>query len=224
MAVWVCPHCPNKKAEREIEKIQGLNRLYAFPCEPKFENNGIVVLDSGAFGLSQSGGKMNLKYMQRLSQHYKKYYRNNVFCVAPDEFMNPEQSMMNFMNWHKKGLFKNIVPVLQSDKKYAFEERTILAQAEFYREFTNVIFWGSPKLTGKQAKSLNIEKTLKKIKDMGYVWIHKLGAGWDIEDVKLWGKIKHLDSFDSIAYYTSNEFSKNYVENVKSIINALEEN
>lgn len=218
MSIWVCPHCPKKSTEREIEKIEGLARLYAYPCEPRFENGGLVILDSGAFGLAQSGGKMNFAYMQKLSQHYEKYYRENMLCVAPDEFMNSVQSMMNFQKWITKGLFKNISPVLQSDNKGLFKEKDILTQAEFYREYTDTILWGSPKLTAKQAKALHIEKTFKKLKQMGFKWIHKLGAGWDIEDIKQWKEIECLDSFDSIAYYQTTFGNGDILQNVKDIM------
>ena len=227
MAVWVCPNCPKKSAEKEIEKIQGLNRLYAFPREPKFVNGGLVILDSGAFGLSQSGGKMNFKYMQRLSEHYEKYYRENVLCVAPDEAINPEQTMMNFKKWHKNNLFPYITPVLHSDLKYSFSEDAMLFQADFYKKYTDVIFFGSPKLSARQGQILNVNKLFGKIKSLGYKWIHKLGVGWDLNEIKIWGNMENLDSFDSIAYYTAkdkNVFgSLDPAENVRNILRCLDE-
>ena len=219
MSVWVCPHCPKISAEKEIEKIEGLNRLYAFPCEPQFKNNGLVILDSGAFGLSQSGGKMNFAYMKRLSEHYEKYYRENMLCVAPDEFLNPMQSMLNFQKWHKSGLFKHISPVLQCEKKFVINAHSILQQAEFYKTYSDTIFFSNPALTAKMSKAQGIEKILKKIKEMGYKWIHNLGAGWDIEDIKRWRDMQYLDSFDSIAYYQKTFGNGNILENVNDIVN-----
>lgn len=225
MSIWVCPHCPKKSAEREIEKIEGLARLYAYPCEPRFENKGLVILDSGAFGLSQSGGIMNLDYMKKLSAYYERYYRENVLCVAPDSFLNPLQSLMNFKTWHKNKLFKNITPVLQCEKKYVIEEKRLLQQADFYKDYSENIFFSNPSLNFEMSKSQNIEKILKKIKQMGYKWIHNLGAGWNIEDIKGWSTVSALDSFDSIAYYTTkniNEFGTlNALNNVKKVIECL---
>lgn len=227
MAVWVCPHCPKKSAEKEIEKIQGLNRLYAFPCEPKFINSSLVILDSGAFGLSQSGGKINFKYMQRLSEHYEKYYRKNVLCVAPDEFANPEQSMMNFQKWHKNKLFSHISPVLQCERKNEINIDSLKFQADFYREKADTIFFSNAFLYGRHSKILKVEKVFEYCKQIGFEWVHCLGAGWDIEDVKIWAQMNCLDSFDSIAYYTTKDIdtfgSLNPVENVKEIIKCIRE-
>ncbi len=225
MSIWVCPHCPKKSAEREIEKIEGLARLYAYPCEPRFENGGLVILDSGAFGLSQSGGKMNFAYMQKLSQHYEKYYRDGMLCVAPDEFLNPIQSMMNFQKWHKSGLFANITPVLQCEKKFVVNAKSILQQAEFYSVYSDTILFSNPGLTAEMSREQNIEQVFKRVKEIGYKWIHNLGAGWNIEDIRAWANIRYLDSFDSVSYYTTkdvHEFgSLNALENVKKVIECL---
>jgi len=222
MSIWVCPHCPKPSAEKEIEKIEGLARLYAYPCEPKFKNGGLVILDSGAFALSQSGRRMNFAYMKKLSEHYKKHYSENVICVAPDEFLNPVQSMINFKNWHKLGLFSNACPVLQCETKFKIDEKSILQQAEFYRNYSEVVFFSNPSLTAKES-GYKLNKIFGKIKDMGYKWIHNLGAGWNLEDVKAWKNIENLDSFDSIAYYNTknqSEFgSLDAVKNVKEILN-----
>ena len=226
MSIWVCPHCPKKSAEREIEKIEGLARLYAYPCEPRFENGGLVILDSGAFGLSQSGGHMNFAYMQKLSEHYKKYYRDGMLCVAPDVAINPTQSMMNFQKWHKNNFFGKVTPVLQSEQKYSFDEKSMLLQAEFYRKYSDNIFFGSPKMSAKLAKGLKVEKIFKELKNMGFKWVHKLGVGWNLEEIKFWRDIQFLDSFDSISYYNTkniNEFgSLDALENVKTILGVMQ--
>lgn len=222
MAVWVCPHCPQKSAERKIEKIQGLNRLYAYPCEPKFVNNGLVILDSGAFGLSHYGGKITFSYMQKLSAHYEKYYRDGVLCVAPDVFLNPHETMMNFMKWHRSKLFPNISPVLQPDNDVYFSRELLLRQAEFYCTYSETVFVGVPKSLAMQPNNLQFWEELKSLKNMGYRWIHALGVGWTLQGIKEWANMPYLNSFDSIAYYTTrnvNAFgSLNPVKNVEEIL------
>lgn len=225
MSIWVCPHCPKKSAEREIEKIDGLARLYAFPCEPRFENGGLVILDSGAFGLFHSGGKITFAYMQMLSAHYQKYYRENMICVAPDVARNPVQSMLNFQKWNKNKLFQHITPVIHSDNKLSFNEKAMLDQAEYYREYSDKILVGAPKITGKQAKATHLDSVFVKLKQMGYRWIHKLGVGWNIDDIKSWRDIQGLDSFDSISYYTAQDKkdfgSIDILDNVNSILEVM---
>lgn len=225
MSIWVCPHCPKVSAEREIEKIEGLARLYAYPCEPRFENGGLVILDSGAFGLAQSGGHMNFAYMQKLSEHYEKYYRAGMICVAPDVGSNPCKSMMNIQKWYANNLFEHICPVLQSETKLYFNERSMLEQAEFYRKYSDKVLIGTPKITGKQAKATHLDDLFHKLKQMGYKWIHKLGVGWNIEDIKYWRDMKYLDSFDSISYYTAKSTkdfgSVDILDNVKTILKIM---
>lgn len=225
-AEWVCPHCPTAKYEKEIQKIKGLNRLFAYPCKPSFDNGRLVIMDSGAYGLSQSGGKMNFSYMKKLSKHYEENYRcGKTLCVAPDEFLNPEQTMVNFGVWKKAKLFDKITPVMQSEKMYEFNFDILKFQANFYSEYSDTIFFSNNGLTSQQAKALNIERLFEYCKNIGYNWIHCLGGGWSIEDVKGWSNIKHLDSFDSVAYYSTRnekEFgSLNPLENAKAVIECL---
>ena len=74
--IYVFPHF--KVKENEIKKIQGISRLFAYTKEPHFENKGQkFILDSGAYGLSLSGGKIDLKYMKKLNEHYLKYSNKN---------------------------------------------------------------------------------------------------------------------------------------------------
>lgn len=225
MSIWVCPHCPKAKAEKEIEKIDGLARLYAYPAIPKFKNNSLTILDSGAFGLSQSGGKMTSEYLRRLSDHYRAFSRENVLCVAPDVALNPMDSMQNFKKWHKKGYFEKIVPVLHSPSKYSFDEATLMFQAEFYRRFTDVIFWGSPKASADFALGLHYDRIFEKLKAMGFKWIHKLGVGWNLQEIEFWKNMPFLDSFDSISYYNCKSISAfgsfDPVENVKKIMEVM---
>ena len=220
--VYVFPHCKNK--EREIKKIQGISRLFAFPVEPHFENNGrIVILDSGAFGLSVKKRKMSLKHMEQLNGFYHKYSdKENVICVAPDEFLNPVQTMMNFKKWRKNGFFHKVAAVLQCERKYEVNIEQLKWQAEFYREYTDVIFFSNNGLRGKYAQSIGIERLFKYMKEnLNVKWIHVLGAGWGIEDIKDWCAIPYFDSLDSIAYYRSSngEFhSLDALQNIKDII------
>lgn len=226
MSVWVCPHCPNSKAEQEIEKIDHLARLYAFPTKPEFKNGSFTILDSGAFGLSKSGKKMDEKYLFDLSEHYRKFEKQNVMCVAPDVALNPMGSIKNFKKWQSLNYFKNVVPVLQSDSKDNFNESLMLYQAEFYRQFSDKIFVGSPKASADFATGMRYDLFFEKLKKMGFKFIHKLGVGWNLKEISYWANVPFLDSFDSIAYYTSGREqrfgSKNPVENVKNILEECE--
>ena len=56
-------------------------------------------------------------------------------------------------------------------------------------------------------------------------WLHVLGAGWSLEDIKNWQSLGS-DSIDSIAYYNTkkeNEFgSLNPIENIYKILEVVE--
>lgn len=221
--VYVFPHCRNK--EHEIKNIQGISRLFAFPAEPHFENNGrIVILDSGAFGLSIKKRKMTMKYMQALNEYYLKHRDDErVICVAPDEFLNPSQTMYNFKKWMAKGFYSKVAAVLQCERKHEINIDQLKWQAEFYREYTDIIFFSNNGMRGRYAKLQNIEELFRYMKgELGVKWVHVLGAGWSIEDIEDWCGIRYFDSLDSIAYYRSSkgEFSStDPVQNIYDILN-----
>lgn len=224
--IYVFPHFKSK--EKEISKIQGISRLFAYPKEPHFENRGEkVILDSGAFGLSLSGGKINLNYMKKLNEHYLKYANKNTLCIAPDEFLNPQQSMQNFKVWINAGFYKNITAVLQCSKKGIVDTNEIIEQLKFYSKYNVKTYcFSNNALTGEMALSYDLNKIFLFMKDkMQVEWLHVLGAGWSLEDIKNWQSLGS-DSIDSIAYYNTkneNEFgSLNPIENIYKILEVVE--
>lgn len=219
--IYVFPHCASREAE--ISKIQGISRLFAFPCKPHFDNRGkIVILDSGAFGLYQQGYKMTDNHIKKLSAHYEQYHSENVLCIAPDEFLNPTTSMFNLQKWLKRGYFKHITPVVQAERKDYINIDNLIMQADFYRNYSDTICFSNNNLTGDVAKYLKLEIFAKHCKDIGFKWLHVLGAGWNIDDIMNWSQIKYIDSIDSIAYYRKDFFNGDAIENIKEIRKCLQ--
>lgn len=222
--IYVFPHC--KKHEKELEKVKGISRLYAYPGIPRFENNGdITILDSGAYGLSKSGGRITPYYMEKLSHHYETYYRDNVYCVAPDVYLDWYNSMKNFKTWRSLGFFENIIPILQAEKEHEVNLDQLKKQADYYAKYSDVIFYSNPALTSDEARAKGIDKLFKYMKDeLNIKWIHCLGAGWRLVDIAKWSTMTHLDSIDSIAYYSGDELefgSRDILQRVKNILSVL---
>lgn len=217
---YVFPHC--KEYEEEISKIKGISRLFAYPTPPHYRNEGkIVILDSGAFGLSLQKRKITKMHMAKLDKHYRTFARKNTICVAPDEYLNPMQSMWNIREWFKKGYYPHLAAVLQCETKRVVNLKNLKYQADYYSNFTDIFCFSNNGLTGEMAKNYKLEELFKYMKErLGAKWIHVLGAGWNLDDIKEWMNIKYIDSIDSIAYYqcSINEFfSMNPVENIKKI-------
>lgn len=178
------------------------NRLYAFPTVPILDAKHKIILDSGAFGLSKSGGKMDANYMLKLAEHYKKYgNQSNVFCISPDVFKNPAQSIKQYKEFIHKYSIK-IVPVLQFKSK-EIDLFNIKKQIDEYSHLSNskMICISNNKFNPvKQSRELKyiVEKIRLKFDD---IWIHVLGAGYSHNNVKDWMKLG-VNSIDSISYYT----------------------
>jgi len=222
--IYVFPHC--KKHEKELETVNGISRLYAYPGIPRFENNAdITILDSGAYGLSKSGGRITPYYMEKLSHHYETYYRDNVYCVAPDVYLDWYNSVKNFKKWRSLGLFENIIPILQAEKEHEVNLDQLKKQADYYAKYSDVIFYSNPALTGRSAKAKGIEKLFEYMKnELGIKWTHCLGAGWNLDDISVWTGMRHLDSFDSIAYYSGDEIefgSSDILQRVRNILSVV---
>lgn len=225
--IYVFPHCAAH--EDDIRKIQGISRLFAYPARPHRDNNGeALILDSGAFGLSVSGRKMTIPYMRRLSEHYEKYGGENTICIAPDVYLSPMQSIWNMRMWHKMGLYPHVAAVMQPEREGVVDIKQLAWQAEYYRKYTDVICLSVNKIRGEIASAFEIERIFKYAKSIGYRWIHVLGAGWSIKDIRAWKQIQYFDSMDSIAYYSTrdkNAFgSLDPVKNIKTISSIMEEN
>lgn len=221
---YVFPHCARR--EEEIRKIKGISRLFAYPKAPHFENRGsLVILDSGAYGLSLQGRKITKAHMKKLDEHYRKYANEKTLCIAPDEFLGPMQSMWNMRKWFKNGYYPDIAAVIQADRMRKIDINNLKYQADYYSNFTDEFCFSNNGLTGKMAINFNLEKLFEYMKkELGAKWIHVLGAGWSLQDIKDWQQIRYFDSLDSVAYYNchSDEFEGTEpVENIKKICNLV---
>lgn len=224
--IYIFPHF--KAKENEISKIKGISRLFAYPKQPHFENEGDkVILDSGAFGLSLSGHKMSDNHMKKLSEHYNEFGNDKTLCIAPDEFLNPYQSMKNFKYWIEKGYYKEVTAVLQCSGRGFVNMKEIQEQLKFYSKYkVKTYCLSNNALTGEMATSFNLDKLFKfMFEKMNVEWIHVLGAGWNKKDIVDWQRLKP-SSIDSIAYYStrdSKEFgSLDPLENIKNILEVVE--
>lgn len=220
MVEYVFPHC--RKYEKEIRKIKGISRLFAYPKAPHFDNRGkVVILDSGAFGLSLQGRKITKNHMQKLNKHYRKYARENTLCIAPDIFLNPMESMWNMRTWFKNNYYPHVTAVIQCTQKGWIDLNDLKYQADYYSNFTNEFCFSNNGLTGEMAQYFRLERLFEYMKkNLNAKWIHILGAGWSLKDIKDWMKISYFDSMDSIAYYQCNEGEfggLDPVENIKNV-------
>lgn len=224
---YVFPKC--KDRENEMQNIDGIARLFAFPNKPNIKKNNITILDSGAYNLFKNGGYIDKGYMSRLSYYYEKYanYSDEVMCVAPDMFLNPMQSMFNIRKWFKNFYYGNVAAILQCDRKNYVDIEYLKQQVDYYLSYTNIIFFSNNNLTGEQAKMFHLEELFKYMKEQGVVWIHVLGAGWNLKDIRDWCSIDYFDSLDSIAYYATKDIKEygsfDAIENVKNIVKLMED-
>lgn len=223
--IFVFPN--NKKYQKDLE---GENRLFAYPSIP-IKSDKLTILDSGAFGLSVKNKKMSSRHKEQLNEHYKKYYEENVMCAAPDEFLNPAQSMYNFKEWINKGYFEKISPVLQAKNKKILDLKDLLEQVKFYYEYTKTDKWffSNPGLTAEMAEEQKLDKFIIFIKQKFNIKrIHNLGAGWSIEDIKKYKNMNCFDSIDSISWYNTKDIkefkSVNPLEIIKIIKGVINEN
>lgn len=223
--IYVFPHCA--KYESEIAKIKGISRLFAYPCKPHFENKGnITILDSGAFGLYKAKKSIGDEYMSKLNKHYHQYGNNhNVICVAPDVAGDPMRTMRNYQRWQKNGYYPSIAPVLQWDNKVS-SINMLKYQIDFYSNISNcktILF--PTALDGKTSRAIGLQSIFTYCKEKGFDWLHILGAGWNIEDIKHWNSLQDIDSIDSIAYYnvySPTAFgSLNPIKNIYKILEVL---
>jgi hypothetical protein len=203
--IYVCPVFPGESGQ-----LAAFNRLYAFPRKPDpAPSDGFCILDSGAYGLHQQGMVMDKIYVHKLASFYRSRVSENVFAIAPDEFLNPTVSKQRFANWQDRyGI--PVVPVIQFKRIKRLDLYAMLQQSAFYLGYRDVIpTWqgrpfiaiSNPGLRAFDCKSLAEGiKVLRR--DWGDVWLHNLGAGWSPEDIRRWRDLDCFDSMDSIAYYT----------------------
>ena len=203
---------PTPKYLRQPLSEFNFNQLYSFPVVPELpnqEDNKFVFLDSGAFGLDQFKCEISLDYMKKLSAHYEQYKKgnSNVFCVAPDAFLNPNRTIQNIKRWFKHELFPDINVVFQFPVKFRFDLESIEYLLDEYSNIPHskdVAFIANPRLDGAaaQANYDNINRACELIREKGYSWIHMLGAGWNVDCITKWASFigSAIDSMDSIAY------------------------
>lgn len=66
--IFVSPHFPGAHPRLPWP------RLYPFPQSPHAPPpSGFILLDSGAFGLSQRGQSMDINHIHRLAAHYRQH-------------------------------------------------------------------------------------------------------------------------------------------------------
>jgi len=195
---FVCP-VPNWLRGKLLE----YNRLYAFPIIPEsLRNAEFQILDSGAYGLSLSNRKMNDEYLENLNIHYHKFSGKNIYCVAPDTFLNFKETIEKFEKWHSND-YHEVKPVIQMSKAKNFDWNIIKYQLDYYSDFfqgnIDFLFFSNP-----FCRQIEYPKNLfKRIHDLYAVdWIHNLGAGWNLQDVKAWSQT-NVNSIDTIAYYNA---------------------
>lgn len=183
------------------------NRLYAYPVKPELPPAEFVILDSGAFGLSQQGKIMDDAYFASLNEHYKSFGASNnkpIIACAPDSFPNPTRSMKQWEQWHKLG-YNPIAPVIQFPEK-RLDLRSVIRQCEFYKSQEPPFVFISNFATALEMKKYGIEQAIKLVrKILKPNHIHLLGAGWSRGDIITWSTITGWNSIDSIAYYTTSE-------------------
>ena len=185
-------------------RLLHLPRLYAFPTTPEPVGDApLVILDSGAFGLSKSGRRMDSEYFSALAAHYRLY--PGMVHVAPDVYLNPHQTMRNWSLWQEQYPDVEVAPVIQFRSRSRLSAGVVVKQARFYAAW-------SPKWVAVSNPDTNIMSIdewrvictiIRRI--LGDIWLHCLGAGWDTHQVEAWHQSGLFDSMDSIAYYTDAE-------------------
>jgi hypothetical protein len=185
-------------------KLLDFSRLYAFPRKPGFPpDDGIVVCDSGAWSLShRADARMSEDYMYRLAEHYRRYQSERVYCIAPDEYLNPQRTMKNWLWWTQNVPDVLVVPVIQFERVKRLDLAVVVRQARFYAPFEpSFLAISNPGLRAIESELMpQICDVVRKV--TGAHWLHNLGAGWSPRDVREWRELGCFDSLDSIAYYT----------------------
>ena len=219
---------PTPRYLRDFMNEYNFNRLYSFPVvpQPPINDNQFVFLDSGAFALDQYKCQISAEYMQNLSVHYQLYKQPNVFCIAPDSFLNPNRTLYNLKKWVANDLFADINVVFQFAQQTVFDVESIEYLLDEYANIPHskdIAFIANPRLTGDAAHANydNINMVCNMIRECGYKWIHMLGAGWDVNCISKWATFigNAIDSMDSIAYCNAKTYwnyqNLSYHKNVK---------
>lgn len=188
-------------------KLDSYSRLYAFPNEPEMPPpDGFIILDSGAFGLSQQGKKMDAHHMAKLNAHYLRHNAGNthpIVGIAPDVYSYPRSTMKNWSYWHEQG-YPSVAPVIQFENGRV-DLYSVTKQCEFYQQWpTPFVCVSNPGMRALAAIGAALPQAIAIVRqNMKPDWVHVLGAGWDKNDIRHWGRMAVVDSIDSIAYYTA---------------------
>lgn len=171
---------------------------------------------------------MNEQYMCDLSRHYHKYADNRTICVAPDVVQDPLETMKNYKKWINSGKYPDIAPVMQLLEKSRIEKTALKYQIDYYTAFFGVrtILFALCQRSDIAIYS-GIGEITEYARSKGVEYIHMLGAGWDMDDVRCWAQSGLVDSIDCTSYYNSDrrhKFGSNDpVENAKKIIECIRE-
>jgi len=195
---FICP-----AYDRMPVEMLAHSRLYAFPRKPEPPAaDGLVLLDSGAYGLAQHGAAIGLRHMARLAEHYQPYAREDGYrCIAPDVYLNPGQTMDNW-RWWREQYELPVAPVIQFPKARRLDLWTTRKQAQFYARWEpTFVAVSNPGLRALEAREAPV--VCRMVREItGATWLHNLGAGWDPDDLARWRDLDCFDSVDSVAYYT----------------------
>lgn len=203
--LFVCPSPPV-----EASSTLPYPRLYAYPRIPiPPVDNELVILDSGAYGLSLRRQAMTPEHITLLAEHYRQFSGENVVCIAPDEYLNPARSMQNFRDWIAAHAIP-VAPVIQFRRQRRLDLYLAQQQMKTYAAFVDsvatyqgrpVVCISNPGLNAIESKPLTT--AIRHLRNLiPNVWLHNLGAGWWPQDVRLWRQSGAFDSIDSISYYT----------------------
>jgi len=210
--------------------LLNFNRLYAFPTIPEsLGDSQFIILDSGAYTLSKRRKTMDIKYIDKLYEHYKKYKTSkNIICVAPDVAGDFKKTMKNYEYFRTK-YDLNVMPVLQFPD-HEFNWSLLKYQIEFYKDFIadiQMMFFAKRGAYSSELYAYEVDKKIRYIQnEIGIDWIHLFAAGWNRVECRMIGKLNNKITMDSIAYYlTTNNYldwghdkgdrQKNSIENAK---------
>lgn len=189
-------------------RLDPFPRLYACPVEPEppAAEDPLVILDSGAYGLSCRGRTLGPRDFPDLEWYYLKYGgsdRRPIVAVAPDIYLDPDGTVRNHRAWVRQGR-RPVAPVVQFRRAREVDMAAVADQANYYRTGRPpFLFVSNPGLKGVNAirAGFGLAVALLRERINSLEWIHVLGAGWDLEDIRAWSLIPGIDSIDSIAYY-----------------------
>ena len=197
--IFVCAVPP----ELDGRLDETLARLYAYPRRPEPRGSApLVILDSGAFALSQQGRRIDQNHMRALAAHYHAHRGTGVWCMAPDVYLDPNATMSNW-TWWRYHVGIPVVPVVQFTRAGVVDLYSAARQAAFYAAATpDVIAVSNNALTASEAGPVMAEACALIREKTGASWLHLLGGGWSPGDLARWRDLDCVQSMDTIAYYT----------------------